>query len=218
MRAVAKAELNQILAAHKEWVEGGYSKGARANLRYADLSSANLSYADLSSANLSYADLSSANLSSADLRSADLSSANLRSADLRSADLSSANLRSADLRSAKNFDPDEHRDVFWIIPEIGAFVGWKKLRDEVIAKLEIPAKAKRTCSLKGRKCRAEYVKTLDLYKDGKAWKGVGIGSHDGATEYRIGRITRPDSYNDSRFEDCTNGIHFFICKSEAEAY
>ena len=51
---------------------------------------ADLRFADLSSANLRYANLSSADLRSANLRSANLRSANLIFADLRSADLSSA--------------------------------------------------------------------------------------------------------------------------------
>jgi uncharacterized protein YjbI with pentapeptide repeats len=97
-------ELKEILDLHKKWLNDDEG-GARADLRYADLSSANLRYADLRyadlrSANLRYADLSSANLRYADLRYADLSSANLRYADLRYADLRSANLRYADLSSA----------------------------------------------------------------------------------------------------------------------
>ena len=98
-------ELDEILLAHKKWLEGDGKGGVRANLRGADLRSANLSGADLSGADLSGAnlrgaDLSSANLSSANLRGADLSYADLRGANLRYADLSSADLRNADLRNA----------------------------------------------------------------------------------------------------------------------
>jgi hypothetical protein len=108
-REISKEELARILKEHAEWLDDS-SKGARADLSWANLSwanlrSANLSWADLRSANLRWADLSSANLSSANLRSAnlswaDLSSANLRSANLSWADLRSANLRWADLRWA----------------------------------------------------------------------------------------------------------------------
>ena len=88
-------ELDEILHAHKKWLESGGEEGLRADLRGANLRGANLSYADLRGANLRGADLSYA-----DLRGADLSSANLRGADLRGANLSSANLRGADLRGA----------------------------------------------------------------------------------------------------------------------
>ena len=85
-RTISPDELKDILEKHKTWLSDP-SKGAKANLRSADLRSADLSSADLRSADLS----------SADLRYADLSYADLRSADLSYADLSSANLRSADL-------------------------------------------------------------------------------------------------------------------------
>ncbi len=103
-------ELDEILHAHKKWLESGGEEGLRADLRGANLRGANLSYADLRGANLrgadlSYADLrgadlSSANLRGADLRGANLRYANLRNADLRNADLSGANLSSANLRGA----------------------------------------------------------------------------------------------------------------------
>ena len=70
-RTISPDELKDILEKHKTWLSDP-SKGAKANLRSADLRSADLSSADLRSADLS----------SANLRSADLSSANLRSADL----------------------------------------------------------------------------------------------------------------------------------------
>ena len=57
MRTFTKAQLKEILAKHKAWLNNE-DGGERADLRSADLSSANLSSADLS-----YADLRSANLS-----------------------------------------------------------------------------------------------------------------------------------------------------------
>ena len=147
-----------------------------------------------------------ANLSGAYLRGADLSGAYLRGAYLRG-----ANLRVADLSGAEL--PD-----FWLCPEEGSFIGWKKLRDGAIAKLEIPAEAKRVCSLVGRKMRAEYVKTLAIFdRDGEPLQS-GVGSHDGTTKYIVGEITRPDKFDDDIRVECTHGIHFFITRAEAEAY
>jgi len=169
-----------------------------ANLRLADLRSANLRLADLRSANLS-----SANLSSADLRSADLSSANLSSANLRSADLSSANLSSANLRSAKDAELPIARTR--ILPE-GQLIGWKKLKDGSIAKLSIPAEARRSHSF-GRKCRAEFVDVLE---------GEGVSAHDGITRYKPGKRVPCDKWEEDWTQECAGGIHFFITKIEAE--
>jgi len=177
-----------------------------ANLGDADLRGANLRGANLRGANLGDADLRGANLGDANLGDADLRGANLGDADLRGANLGGADLRGADLRGVKNF-------AFQIIPEEGSFIGWKKLQGGVIAKLEIPADAKRNSTPVGRKNRAEYVRVLELFGAEEA-----VSQHDGKTVYRVGEIVRPDSYNDDIRLECTNGIHFFITRAESEAY
>ena len=157
---------------------------------WANLSGANLSGADLSRANLSWANLSMADLSRADLSWADLK-------DAKSAELAIAQTR--------------------ILPE-GELIGWKKCADGIIAKLLIPAKAKRSHAW-GRKCRAEYVKVLAVMNsDGKAVK-EGKSQHDqGKTVYRKGKIVKPDSWCDDYTQECAAGVHFFITKEEAIAY
>ena len=213
-----------------------------ANLRYADLQSADLRYADLQYANLRYADLQSADLQSANLQSADLRSANLQSADLQSADLRyadlqsadlryadlqyanlqsadlrSANLQSADLRSAGGFAASDHLNVFWIIPEVGTFRCFKKLRADWIAELEVPHEARRVCNLKNpRKFRLEYVKVVAITRGTESTtEGTSLR---GNLKYVVGEIARPDSFDDSMLEDCSNGIHAFITKQEALAW
>nr|KVA07110.1 hypothetical protein WS54_23380 [Burkholderia sp. NRF60-BP8] len=200
-------------------LRGANLRGANlydADLRDADLRDANLYGADLRGANLRGADLRDANLYGADLRGANLRGANLYGADLRGADLRDANLRGANLYDANLYGADL-RDVknlvFQIIPEEGAFIGWKKLQGGVIAKLEIPADAKRNSTPVGRKNRAEFVRVLELFGATE-----GISQHDDKTVYRVGEIVRPDSYNDDVRLECTNGIHFFITRAEAEAY
>ncbi len=84
-------QLKEILAKHAEWLADN-SKGARANLSYADLSGANLKSANLDKADMSGANLSGANLSGANLRSANLIGANLSHANLHGANLSHANI------------------------------------------------------------------------------------------------------------------------------
>jgi len=173
-----------------------------ANLRGAKLGYANLGHANLGHANLGCADLGCANLGDADLRGANLRGANLGDADLRGANLRDANLRDADLSRANL----PHSAV---CPEEGDFVAWKKLRGDVIAKLLIPAAARRTSCLCSRKCRAEFVKVIE---------GEGFDKHTGKLEYKVGKIITADDFNGDIRAECTHGIHFFITRREAEEY
>jgi formylmethanofuran dehydrogenase subunit E-like metal-binding protein len=195
----------------KETVLEAINKNA--NLSYADLHSADLRYANLSYANLSYANLSYADLRSANLRYADLRSANLRSADLsyanlRSADLSYANLRSADLKKLINQTT--------ILPE-GELIVWKKLRNDLLAKLLIPAKAKRVNAVGYRKCRFEFAKVVAIY-DGKKKVKEGVSKQQSNFIYKVGEIVTPDFFDPSPLVECSNGINAFITKQEAIDY
>ncbi len=122
-------------------------------------------------------------------------------ANLSRANLSGAYLSGADLSGA-------YLPAFQIPPEEGSFVGWKKVQGGII-KLLIPAEARRTSSLVGRKCRAEFVQVLE---------GEGVSTHDGKTVYKPGAVVYPDKYDDDVRVECTSGIHFFITRKEAEDY
>jgi hypothetical protein len=78
--------------------------------------------------------------------------------------------------------------------------------------LTVPSKARRS-NATGRKCRAEFVKVLDVIG-----AEVGISKHDGKTEYRKGKIVRCDKWEEDRWIECGGGIHFFITRYEAENY
>jgi hypothetical protein len=173
----------------------------------ANLSGANLSRADLSSANLSSANLSGAYLSSANLSGADLSGANLSRANL-----SGANLSMADLSRAKS--DDKTKFPHFQIP-IGDLIVWKKVEGKIV-KLCIPAGAKRTASLVGRKCRASCARVLWI-EGGKSVTSNGCGNGP-ATKYTKGKVVRPDSYDDDPKVECSHGIHFFLTRAEAEEW
>jgi hypothetical protein len=198
-------------------LSGAYLRDANlrdANLSSADLSGANLRGADLSGADLSGANLRGAYLRDADLSGADLSDANLSGANLRDANLSSANLRDANLRGANlrgANNVDTAIAMTRILPE-GTLIGWKKLRDGVIAKLMIPEYAKRSHAF-GRKCRAEFAEVLELHG-----AEVGYSQHDSTFVYRVGDVVKPDLWSEDWQEECANGIHFFITRLEAEQY
>ena len=70
-------KLQEILAAHKTWIESAMEEGKKADLREADLSWANLRGADLRGADLRGANLRMANLRGANLCMADLRGANI---------------------------------------------------------------------------------------------------------------------------------------------
>ena len=150
----------------------------------------------------------------ADLCNADLCGANLRGANLRGANLSGADLRDADLRDADNIP-----FIPLACPSEGEFIGWKKVGDYVI-KLRIPASAKR-CSATTSKCRCDKAEVISI---------IGIGIRDNESidsivnycynhcEYTVGKMVYADSFDEDRWNECSNGIHFFINKQEAINY
>ena len=120
------------------------------------------------------------------------------------ANMSGANMSGANMRNAVG--------LYLSCPEFGDFIGWKKCLNNIIVKVKIPAKAKRS-SATGRKCRAEYIKVIELFGG-----EIGISKHDGKTEYKKGAIVKCDKWEENRFIECGGGIHFFITRKEAEEY
>lgn len=144
----------------------------------------------------------------------DLRGAYLRGAYLRGANLGGANLRDANLRGAKNA---EYVSALTVIAPEGDIIGWKALREGLIAKLRIPADAKRS-NATGRKCRAEYAEVLEVVNAAGNAVAVGYSQHDRRFEYRAGDTVRPHAFDDDRWNECAPGIHFFITRAEAEAW
>ena len=228
-------ELNKILENHKHWINRDCEdwKSMKADLRGANLRGADFSGADLSGANLRGADLRGADLRSAYLRyaylsgaylryaylsGADLRGANLRGADLRGANLRGANLRGADLsganlRSAKNIP-----FIPMACPDTGAFIGYKKASGYIL-KIEILQDARRSSS-NSRKCRCDKAKVLEiqnLYGDIANVKEV-KSDYDKNFIYRLGEIVEEPNFCEDRWNECAEGIHFFINRQEAVEY
>ena len=187
-----------------------------ANLRGANLRGANLGGANLRGANLGGANLRGAYLRDADLRGTYLGDADLRGADPRGADLRDADLRGADLRGANLGDIKQDCNTKWPwyqIPE-GDLIGWKKCKEGIV-KLWIPREAKRTASVIGRKCRAEFVVVLETPNHSPARS---LNSQFTKIIYTEGETVLPDSYDDNFLVECSNGIHFFATRREAEEF
>ena len=184
-----------------------------ANLRYADLCNADLSGADLSGTDLSYANLRGANLRGAYLSGTNLSGAYLSGTNLRGANLCGADLRGAYLRNAKNIP-----FIPMACPDAGAFIGYKKASGYIL-KLEILQDARRSSS-SSRKCRCDKAKVLEiqnLYGDIANVKEV-KSDYDKNFIYRLGEIVEEPNFCEDRWNECAEGIHFFINRQEAVEY
>ena len=146
--------------------------------------------------------------------SADLGGAYLRGAYLRGADLGGAYLRGADLRDADLRDAKEIPFIPLACPSDGAFIGWKKVNGKLV-KLEIPEDARR-CSATSQKCRCDKAKVLAItdIDGGNPIQSIFNNSYSGVT-YKVGEMVYPDKFDEDRWNECSNGIHFFIDKQDA---
>ncbi len=129
------------------------------------------------------------------------------------ADLSGVNLSGADLSME---EWEKLKPFFQIVTEDTKYV-YKKLQNNIIAYLMIPEKAKRSNAF-SRKCRAEYVKVLNLVDENGKEVNEGYSQYSGGFKYQKGKIVRPDSFDENWWNECGNGIHFFLTIEEAKQF
>lgn len=202
---------------HRAYLKGTNLFGA--NLRGANFHLANLYRANLGTAALCYTNFFGAYLAEANLWCADVDGANFYRADLSLADLTGVNLSKANLHGTYLLSAKNIGYMPLACPSEGAFIGWKKYKTFLI-KLEIPEDAKRS-SATGGKCRCDKAKVLDISNlDGT---DAGISSvinrnYSPHITYTIGEMVYPDSFDNDRWDECSNGIHFFINKKDAIDY
>lgn len=115
-------------------------------------------------------------------------------------------------------------------PSHGSFIGWKIVmykdspetgkKSYALVKLEIPEDAKRSsASTFSRKCRCSKAKVLEIVDvDTQEPLTRVTGKKFTPTEYIVGEMVYPDSFDDNRWNECSNGIHFFINKGDALNY
>ena len=138
---------------------------------------------------------------------ADLSGADLFGSYLRGADLSDA-----DLRGAYNIP-----FIPLSCPSDGEFIGWKKVSKKLV-RLLIPSDARRSSSTSS-KCRCDKAKVLEITDlDGNNPVASVTNYNCVVTEYVVGEMVYPDSFDENRWNECSHGIHFFINKQEAINY
>ena len=114
-------------------------------------------------------------------------------------------------------------DIHSICPEEGSFIAWKKaqLDDQsyCIVKLKIPKDAKRLSGT-SRKCRCDKAKVLEIqalnnpfivYTEAHSW-------YNSDFVYKMGKTVKVTYFDDNRWIQCGEGIHFFMTRKEAEVY
>lgn len=112
-------------------------------------------------------------------------------------------------------------------PREGEFIGYKKAKSPdyincpVIVKLRIPEDAKRSSGI-GNKCRCSKAFVEDVYymEPNACLKQIyyAISDHDAAFRYEKGTFVNPSGFNENRFRECSEGIHFYMTEEEAKLH
>lgn len=228
MKKITQEEVDKIIEKHGLWLKGE-SGGEKADFSNMDLQGmyleyANLDSADLSESNLNFVYLSNANLRRANLHNAELYLTELSYTDLTGANLSGVNLYGANLTGAKldEVTTDNNTKHFRpVCPEEGEFIGWKKgvfCQQPVLIKLLIPEEAKRS-SATTNKCRASEARVLEMtiIKTGEMIE-TAYSHYQPDFEYTTDEYVYPDGYDEDRWHECSNGIHFFMTRQKAINY
>ncbi|MFZ5427420.1 MAG: DUF5758 domain-containing protein, partial [Thermodesulfobacteriota bacterium] len=105
-----------------------------------------------------------------------------------------------------------------VCPQSGAFDAWKKGASGHLIRLRIPSGAERLTAIRSRKCRASRAIVKGIWDaTGNPVQKCG-GWHQSDFTYEVGKVVRPDSFDPDPRIECSNGIHFFITREEAEAW
>ena len=152
----------------------------------------------------------------ANLRGADLRGADLEDANLKDAYLECANLRGADLRGAYY---SEHTSFLsYQCPTEGSFIGWKKC-GRYIVKLKICEDAERSSST-SIICRCSKAEVLEIQNINGSIADITeiCSNYNKDFIYKVGETVEVKDFDKCRWNECSNGIHFFIDRNVAVAY
>lgn len=155
--------------------------------------------------------LCDADLCGADLYAAYLREARLFTANLHGANLNDTNFYKANLLNAKNIN------LPLVCPSEGAFICWKNVNN-CLVKLLISEDAKRG-SATTNKCRCDKAKVLEIVnlKTNEQLNNI-IRYNFARCKYTVGEMVYPNKFDDNRWNECSNGIHFFINKCDTINY
>lgn len=242
MKKLTRKEIDKILENHQHWLKKDCENWEKMKAKFCgvdlcgvDLSHANLRGADFFESDLSQADFYRTDLGGASFICAKLNETTFYNANLRGAYFNEANLYKtkfyeSNLKGAVLDGANCYQINFYgtknipyipmVCPENGSFIGWKKVKEYII-KLEIPTEAKRS-SATTRKCRCEFAKVLGIYELNGKKANIEEITNDSLVYrpcvYKVGEMVYPDKFDDDRWVECSNGIHFFVNRQEAINY
>lgn len=221
-----RSQIETALYYHQLWLKGDPS-GRRAVLEDQNLRGFYLAGIDLRQARFDGSDLSFANLHRAKLAGASFKNCKLVSTVFYSADLSGADLRCAFVENADFYHAnlndvlvDDGTTYFnMACPETGSYIGWKAVRGDLIAKLEIPEDALR-CSATSKVCRASKAKCLELQQLNGDETDISEARSLYYPEfiYRVGETVEVDDFDEDRWIELTTGIHHYVSRYDAVDY
>lgn len=223
-----------------------YANFFKANLAKSNFTNCDMTYATFMESIVSGADFTNANLTGCDFTRADLSDYIDESLGVISTNLTGATITDADFHdptgpyeTPTEFNPTKIHmpEVPNVCPATGEFTAYKKVyvinkngeKATRIVKLTIPSDAARLSGT-SRKCRADKAIVKEIqYLDGtRADETSATSYHDDTFIYEVYNttpktyqtITLKDSetFDTNRWNECGNGIHFFVNRNEAVAY
>lgn len=209
--------------------DGAYLQGAKffktevsdASFENAILRNADMRYAYMPDCYFTNADLNGADLSGADFSGSCFNCASLDNVTFCHTNLAGIEIEDCTFNNADDQNNELDVAIPMACPRTGDFIGWKAVRQDdhdFIVKLQIPIDAKRSSAF-SNKCRAQFVKTLDIIcLDADICTDSVVNKAIKDTIYRKGELTFPDSWDECRWNECSNGIHFFMTIDEACAY
>lgn len=208
---MTQEELNKVLERHLHWLRRDCDgwKNMRAILDGENLDGLNLNWASLDRASLRNASLNKTSLDRVSFNDALLDGASFN----RGCSFYKATFDMVSFKKIKSFP-----FIPIACPDEGSFIGWKKAHDKII-KLEIPADAKR-CSATSNKCRCDKAKVLAIQNlDGSISDITEIASnYDKKFIYKVGETVSVKNFCNSRWQECSQGIHFFVNRQSAVEY
>ena len=70
------------------------------------------------------------------------------------------------------------------------------------------------------KCRCDKAKVLEITdcNGNNPINEIENDSQEHHVTYKVGEMVYPDSFDENRWNECSNGIHFFINKQDAINY
>lgn len=238
---ITEQEFDDAYSLHEQWLNGLLGKRIlykSCQFDYIDFSKKQLSTAifkdckftncnfeqviadgcDFSSSNFVCCNMKGAYFISSCLTNTYFYYADLSYADFSYADISGSNITKCNLIETK----DTHiiRNTYTkgflpICPEEGSFIGFKKAQ-KYILKLLIPEDAHRSSGF-SRKCRCSKAKVLEIQnQDGKIAEITEVKSdYDENFIYKLNEEVSVEDFNPNNWEDCAQGIHFYITREEA---